>query len=174
VVNSSYCLRTVQEKTNRLLTVFTVLIGVQYADVVLCIQKPRTRNPNDTLAIQVKETVEPDRAALKTHLTAAVLGMADLCRQPSPNIQQQIAAQPAQNLITWCESKAIEIKNTDVSKDMSSPDNLDATTNITKDNVPSVLSWTDKEEEERNKNIPESAWFEEKARPPVEYIDYTG
>jgi hypothetical protein len=32
---------------------------------------------------------------------------------------------------------------------------------------------TDKEEEERNKNIPESSWFKEKARPPVEYINYT-
>jgi hypothetical protein len=59
-------------------------------------------------------------------------------------------------------------------KDITTTNNFEAITAIPKKNDNNtILSWTDKEEEERNNNIPESSWFEEKARPPVEYINYT-
>lgn len=142
---------------------FSVLFGVQYDDIILCIRKPATRNQKDALAIQLSEAVPQDRSALKQHLMGAVLGMADLCRQPT----QQLAAQSVDNIIVWCESKAKDIQKTDIFKDEDAPDSYESTVSD------ADLAWTDKEEQDRNKDIPESEWFEEITRPPFNYVDYT-
>jgi hypothetical protein len=75
-----------------------------------------------------------------------------------------------------CYLLSISISRASASKCPTSAaaDNFEAITAITKNNDSNtILSWTDKEEEKRDKNIPESSWFEEKTIPSVEYIDYT-